>query len=226
VSATADRASLTGVLLARSGGRDATRVPPIRSRFLFNESLPPLDSPRPRLPSSDYYRAQHMADRFWSLVGPRYFPHRPQPVIDWAAGENAVRPAALAVTWPGSRLFPERPLPPPGVLSQPSVMALNPEVTQHLAGTTSTPYGSGVDATVLAHEWAHSFQTAPLLKDLPLLEGSAQAFAQSVVPGVLARLGVRYEGLPFAYPDWTDRALRRGREWVLRGQFGLGEGAR
>src|SRR5215467_4542951 len=93
-------------------------MPPYRSRFLWEESLPSAAQSRPDaltrtsptiggslgLPLSDYTRARHTLDRLWGQVGPRYFPGRAQPTVDPAM---AVPSGAVGITYPRTLLSPQ-----------------------------------------------------------------------------------------------------------------------
>lgn len=193
---------------------------PQRSHFLFQESLPQ----NPRLPLSDYYRAQHMADVLWSHIG-RYFPDRAEPTIDFQAPEEAGWPAGV-YGQSNSRMFltPQLPPPPLGTLAQPGVVALAPRVTHDLGNPIPGAAQVGLPppsdkrfanpAFILAHEWAHQFQTPAVLKSRQL-EGDANAFALNALPAALAALG--YPGHPKT--PGSDPGVPS--LYALRGQFGL-----
>jgi TP901 family phage tail tape measure protein len=77
----------------------------------------------------------------------------------------------------------------------------------------------------LLHESAHVFQTAKVLASVPDREGGADAFAQLAGPA-LGSAGIEHGATPpSGYPPaWLAAALKRGRRWVLYGQF-AGESA-
>jgi hypothetical protein len=74
---------------------------------------------------------------------------------------------------------------------------------------------------LLLHEWAHYFQRG--FSEMPtwLREGGAEAFAQAASPRVFNE----WRNAAVSYPAWTRRVRnQKSRDWIMRGQFGLGGG--
>lgn len=75
-------------------------------------------------------------------------------------------------------------------------------------------------AAVVLHEAAHTWQRPSLFSRRPVVEGGAQAFAQTMVPRVLRDLGYSQKNAVIpTYSEWTNNALRRSLDWILRQQF-------
>jgi hypothetical protein len=82
--------------------------------------------------------------------------------------------------------------------------------------------GHDIAVNQLPHEDAHLHQTAAVLADTALREGSAQAFADLVAETAAAKAGIPYRPGSYdgGYSDYVAQAMQRGRDWILAGQFG------
>src|SRR5262245_4754022 len=128
-------------------------MPPVPNRFTAANAIPSsfkfaesINTDPLNLPRSDYYRAQHMLNRVWSQVGPKYFPDRSQPQWDPQIAPNApdtLYPGSgnLGNYWAGlafprsTALTPGLPIQDwqPGVLPHPGVYGLDADTVQNLA---------------------------------------------------------------------------------------------
>lgn len=141
-----------------------------------------------------------------------YFPGREMPVPKFSARTGAEG----AVGW-----YPGRDGPTPvGIRLDKGFIAdlLGYDKGQKLGKRARQDAFSSAVRTLL-HEWAHNFQKPQNYQDRKMIEGGAEAFANTIAPQVVRGLGRRYRRAPVDYRNATRLAVKRGMPWIVRDQF-------